>query len=91
MAGQPRRRLAHRLAVRMANELRREGPLHVDVLLDRLGYGPLNHEQMSRIERAAERMAVRDVQQVYGARLEPNGRLSLPAGGGGVVSARGQR
>jgi hypothetical protein len=63
MAGQPRRRLAHRLAVRMANELRREGPLHVDVLLDRLGYGPLNHEQMSRIERAAERMAVRDVQQ----------------------------
>jgi hypothetical protein len=62
----------------MAIELRDSGPLHVDVLLDRLGYGPLNHSHMSSIERAGERMAVRDVQKIYGARLEANGRMSLP-------------
>jgi hypothetical protein len=79
MAGQPRRRIARRLSLRMAIELRDSGPLHVDVLLDRLGYGPLARPQMSGIERAGERMAVRDVQLIYGARLEANGRMSLPS------------
>ena len=76
MAGRPRTPRAHSLVRLMLTVLRETGqPWTVEELLDRLANGPAYHAQMSAWQRAAARMAARDIRAHPHVVVDELGRL----------------
>jgi hypothetical protein len=78
MPGRPRAKRAERLAGAMAVDLRKHGPATIGELLDRLACGPRDWQRMSDWEKAASRIAIGQLINVYGARLNVDSTLYLP-------------